>query len=84
MLSIAFPHIFDYVRNLTIQDEAQVIQRLRGDGHAALHPIDRVCGHALPIDQFVCGDIALVQRFPKGTVGDHADNLSAFFLPYHA
>lgn len=82
--SVIVLDVFDDVADAAIEDKAEVVDRFRRDGHTALHPIDRVRRHALPIDQLICGNVALVQRFPKGTVGDHADNLSAFFLPYHA
>ena len=80
-MSVIVLDVFDDIADAAIQYEAQVVQRFRRDGHAALHSVDRVRRHALPIDQLICGNVALVQRFPKGTVGDHAGSFPAFFLP---
>ena len=80
-MSVIVLDVFDDIADAAIQYEAQVVQRLCGNGHVAFHPVDRVCRHALPINQLICGNVALVQRFPKGTVGDHAGSFPAFFLP---
>ena len=64
-----------------IQDEAKIVQRFRCNGHATLHSVDRVRRHALSVNQLICGYVALVQRFPEGTVRDHAGSHPAFFLP---
>ena len=50
-MSVIVLDVFDDIADAAIQYEAQVVQRFRRDGHAALHSVDRVRRHALPIDQ---------------------------------
>ena len=79
-LSVVFFDVFNGVGYFAIEDKTKLVQRFCRNRRAMLHPVDRVGGHALPVDQLICGNVSPVQRFPKGTIGNHADSLPCFLL----
>ena len=63
--------VVEDIRNLAVEDEAEHIPRLRRDRQTLLHPVQRICGNALFVNQMILRQIALLQRPVKWGIGNH-------------
>lgn len=68
--------VFQHGSHGAMQNEAQIIQRLCGNGLAILHAMYRVRRQPVAVYQVIGGHIFFVQRAPKRLIGNHADNPS--------
>ena len=78
-----FLFVFDDVVKVAIQNKAQLVQRLRGDGLPVLHPVQGVGRDPLLEDQVVFRDIFPQQRAVERIVTDQCRHSQRGFSHYN-
>lgn len=65
-----------------MQDQAQFIDRGRGDGFPVGHTAERIAADAIVVDQGIFRDASLFHCLPKVIVADHMDTSDNLILCY--
>ena len=65
-----------------MQDQAQLIDRGRGDGLPVGHTAERIAADAIVVDQGIFRDAPFFHCLPKVIVADHMDTSDNLILCY--
>ena len=71
-----------YILRLTVQDQAKLIDRGRGNGFPVRHTAERVAADAIVVDQGIFCDASFFHCLPKVIVADHVDTSDNSILCY--